>query len=152
MKKDYLKVKYAGEDSLYIPVDQLGMLQKYVGGDGVTPKLNRLSGNEWKQTKARARKAVDDMAQELIRVSAARMKEKGHAFSPDTVWQKEFEDSFPYTETDDQLRCVEEIKADMEKESPMDRLLCGDVGFGKTEVAARALFKCVADGKQARCV
>lgn len=149
VKKDYLKVKYAGEDSLYIPVDQLGMLQKYVGGDGVTPKLNRLSGNEWKQTKARARKAVDDMAQELIRVSAARMKEKGHAFSPDTVWQKEFEDSFPYTETDDQLRCVEEIKADMEKESPMDRLLCGDVGFGKTEVAARALFKCVADGKQA---
>ena len=149
VKKDYLKVKYAGEDSLYIPVDQLGMLQKYVGGDGVTPKLNRLSGSEWKQTKARARKAVDDMAQELIRVSAARMKEKGHAFSPDTVWQKEFEDSFPYTETDDQLRCVEEIKADMEKESPMDRLLCGDVGFGKTEVAARALFKCVADGKQA---
>ncbi|MEE0746781.1 MAG: transcription-repair coupling factor [Anaerovoracaceae bacterium] len=149
VKKDYLKVKYAGEDSLYIPVDQLGRLQKYVGGDVVTPKLNRRSGNEWKQTKARARKAVDDMAQELIRVSAARMKEKGHAFSPDTVWQKEFEDSFPYTETDDQLRCVEEIKADMEKESPMDRLLCGDVGFGKTEVAARALFKCVADGKQA---
>ncbi len=149
VKKDYLKVKYAGEDSLYIPVDQLGMLQKYVGGDGVTPKLNRLSGSEWKQTKAKARKAVNDMAEELIRVSAARMKEKGYAFSPDTVWQKEFEDSFPYTETDDQLRCVEEIKADMEKESPMDRLLCGDVGFGKTEVAARALFKCVADGKQA---
>ncbi len=149
VKKDYLKVKYAGEDSLYIPVDQLGMLQKYVGGDGVTPRLNRLSGSEWKQTKARARKAVDDMAEELIRVSAERMKIKGHAFSPDTVWQKEFEDSFPYTETDDQLRCAEEIKADMEKESPMDRLLCGDVGFGKTEVAARALFKCVADGKQA---
>ena len=149
VKKDYLKVKYAGEDSLYIPVDQLGMLQKYVGGDGVTPRLNKLSGSEWKQTKARARKAVDDMAEELIRVSAARMKEKGYAFSPDTVWQKEFEDSFPYTETDDQLRCADEIKADMEKETPMDRLLCGDVGFGKTEVAARALFKCVADGKQA---
>lgn len=149
VKKDYLKVKYAGEDSLYIPVDQLGMLQKYVGGDGITPKLNRLSGSEWKQTKARARKAIDDMADELIRISAARMNEKGYAFSSDTVWQREFEESFPYTETDDQIRCVDEIKKDMEKESPMDRLLCGDVGFGKTEVAARALFKCVADGKQA---
>ena len=149
VKKDYLKVKYAGEDMLYIPVDQLGILQKYVGGDGVTPRLNKLSGSEWKQTKAKAKKAVTDMAEELIRVSAARMREKGHAFSPDTVWQKEFEDSFPYTETEDQLRCAEEIKRDMEKESPMDRLLCGDVGFGKTEVAARALFKCVADGKQA---
>lgn len=149
VKKDYLKVKYAGEDSLYIPVDQLGILQKYVGGDGVAPRLNKLSGNEWKNTKAKARAAVDDMAKELIRVSAARMNEKGYAFSEDTVWQAEFEDSFPYTETDDQLRCIEEIKKDMENEAPMDRLLCGDVGFGKTEVAARALFKCVADGKQA---
>lgn len=149
VKKDYLKVKYAGEDSLYIPVDQLGMLQKYVGGDGVTPRLNKLSGNEWKQTKAKARQAVSDMADELIRISAARMNEKGYAFSEDTVWQREFEDSFPYTETEDQLRCAEEIKEDMEKDAPMDRLLCGDVGFGKTEVAARALFKCVADGKQA---
>lgn len=149
VKKDYLKVKYAGEDSLYIPVDQLGMLQKYVGGDGITPRLNKLSGSEWKQTKAKARKAVDDMADELIRISAARMHEKGYAFSEDTVWQREFEESFPYTETEDQLRCAEEIKRDMEKEFPMDRLLCGDVGFGKTEVAARALFKCVADGKQA---
>ena len=149
VKKDYLKVKYAGEDALYIPVDQLGILQKYVGGDGAAPKLNRLSGNEWKQTKAKARAAIDDMADELIRLSAIRMKEKGHAFSEDTVWQKEFEDSFPYTETDDQLRSVEEIKRDMEREVPMDRLLCGDVGFGKTEVAARALFKCVSDGKQA---
>ena len=149
VKKDYLKVKYAGEDSLYIPVDQLGMLQKYVGGDGVTPRLNKLSGNEWKQTKEKARQAIDDMADELIKISAARMNEKGHAFSEDTIWQQEFESSFPYTETDDQLRCTEEIKKDMEQESPMDRLLCGDVGFGKTEVAARALFKCVADGKQA---
>ena len=149
VKKDYLKVKYAGEDSLYIPVDQLGILQKYVGGDGVTPRLNKLSGSEWKQTKARAKQAVNDMADELIKISAARMNEKGYAFSEDTVWQQEFEDSFPYTETDDQLRCTEEIKGDMEREVPMDRLLCGDVGFGKTEVAARALFKCVADGKQA---
>ena len=149
VQKDYLKVKYAGEDSLYIPVDQLGMLQKYIGGDGVAPRLNKLSGGEWKATKARARAAVDDMAQELIRVSAARMHEKGYAFSEDTVWQGEFEDSFPYTETEDQLRCIQEIKQDMERDVPMDRLLCGDVGFGKTEVAARALFKCVADGKQA---
>ncbi len=149
VKKDYLKVKYAGEDSLYIPVDQLGILQKYVGGDGITPRLNKLSGSEWKNTKAKARAAINDMADELIRISALRMNEKGYAFSEDTVWQKEFEESFPYTETDDQLRCVEEIKKDMESEAPMDRLLCGDVGFGKTEVAARALFKCAADGKQA---
>ena len=149
VKKDYLKVKYAGEDSLYIPVDQLGMLQKYVGGDGISPRLNKLSGGEWKQTKAKARAAINDMADELIRLSAVRMREKGFAFSEDTVWQSEFEESFPHTETDDQLRCVEEIKRDMERDVPMDRLLCGDVGFGKTEVAARALFKCVADGKQA---
>ena len=149
VKKDYLKVKYAGEDSLYIPVDQLSILQKYVGGDGITPKLNKLSGSEWKNTKAKAKAAVSDMADELLRVSAARLHEKGYAFSEDTVWQTEFEESFPYTETEDQLRCIEEIKSDMERDIPMDRLLCGDVGFGKTEVAARALFKCVADGKQA---
>ncbi|MBQ9016088.1 MAG: DEAD/DEAH box helicase [Firmicutes bacterium] len=149
VKQDYLKVKYAGTDLLYIPVDQLGALQKYIGGEGAAPKLNKLTGGEWKQTKARAKAAVEDMAQDLIRVSAARMHEKGYAFSEDTPWQGEFEDSFPYEETDDQLKCIDEIKSDMEREVPMDRLLCGDVGFGKTEVAARALFKCVADGKQA---
>ncbi len=149
VQRDYLKVKYAGEDSLYIPVDQLGSLQKYIGGDGVTPKLNKLTGSEWKKTKAKARAAVDEMAEDLIRLSAARMHAKGHAFSEDTVWQREFEDTFPFQETDDQLRSAEEIKKDMEKPVPMDRLLLGDVGFGKTEVAARAMFKCVADGKQA---
>ena len=149
VQRDYLKVKYAGEDSLFIPVDQLGILQKYVGGEGIAPKLNKLTGSEWKKTKAKAKAAVDDMAEDLIRVASARMNSKGYAFSEDTVWQKEFEDSFPFEETDDQLRSVEEIKADMEKPVPMDRLLCGDVGFGKTEVAARALFKCVSDGKQA---
>lgn len=149
VKRDYLKVKYAGEDSLYIPVEQLGILQKYVGGDGISPRLNKLSGSEWKATKAKAKAAVTDMAAELIQGAAARMNEKGYAFSADTVWQREFEDTFPYTETEDQLRCIEEIKRDMERDVPMDRLLCGDVGFGKTEVAARALFKCVADGKQA---
>ena len=149
VKCDYLKVKYAGTDVLYIPVDQLGMLQKYIGGDSASPRLNKLSGSEWKATKAKAKAAVTDMAEDLIKVSAARMHEKGFAFSEDTVWQAEFEDSFPYTETDDQLRCTREIKTDMERPIPMDRLLCGDVGFGKTEVAARALFKCVSDGKQA---
>lgn len=149
VKQDYLRVEYAGTDLLYIPVDQLGSLQKYIGGESAAPKLNRLTGGEWKLTKARAKAAVEDMAEDLIRVSAARMHEKGYAFSEDTIWQGEFEDSFPYEETDDQLKCIDEIKADMEKETPMDRLLCGDVGFGKTEVAARALFKCVADGKQA---
>ncbi|MBQ0079237.1 MAG: transcription-repair coupling factor [Eubacterium sp.] len=149
VQRDYLKVKYAGEDSLFIPVDQLGILQKYVGGEGVAPKLNKLSGSEWKKTKAKAKAAIDDMAEDLIRISAARMNAPGYAFSADTVWQQEFEASFPYEETDDQLRSIDEIKNDMERPVPMDRLLCGDVGFGKTEVAARALFKCVSDGKQA---
>ncbi len=149
MKQDFLKVEYSGSDTLYIPVDQLDSLQKYIGGDGITPKLNRLSGSEWKATKARAQAAVSDMAEELIRIANIRRNRSGFAFAEDTVWQKEFEDSFPYTETDDQLRCISEIKADMERPYPMDRLLCGDVGFGKTEVAARALFKCVIEGKQA---
>ena len=149
VKKDYLKLKYAGTDSLYIPVDQLDMLQKYIGGGEGTPKLNRLSGSEWKTTKAKAQAAVSEMAEELIRVSAVRMNEKGYAFGHDTEWQKDFEDSFPYCETEDQLKCVAEIKSDMESDTSMDRLLCGDVGFGKTEVAARALFKCAAEGKQA---
>ncbi len=149
VKQDFLRVEYAGTDMLYIPVDQLDSLQKYIGGDGVSPRLNKLSGSEWKTTKAKAQAAVSDLAAELMRVANIRRKSSGYAFAEDTVWQKEFEDSFPYTETDDQLRCIGEIKADMEKPYPMDRLLCGDVGFGKTEVAARAMFKCVIEGKQA---
>ncbi len=149
VKKDYLKIKYSGKDMLYVPVEQMDRVQKYVGADAGSPKLNKLSGSEWKVTKTKAKAAIASMAMELLEVSAARQVEKGHAFSPDTVWQREFEDSFPYEETDDQLRCIEEIKKDMEKDTAMDRLLCGDVGFGKTEVAARAMFKCVADGKQA---
>ena len=113
------------------------------------PKLNKLSGTEWKVTKAKARKVIAEMTEELVRLYAERELQEGYAFSGDTGWQKEFEDSFPYAETEDQLRCAEEIKSDMEKTKPMDRLLCGDVGFGKTEVAARAIFKCVSDGKQA---
>lgn len=148
-KKDYLKIKYAGNDLLYVPVEQFGIVQKYIGSDGVSPKLNKLSGTEWKLTKARAKQAIAEMTDELIKLYAEREVEGGFAFGKDTSWQREFEDSFPYVETDDQLRCVEEIKKDMELPRTMDRLLCGDVGFGKTEVAARAIFKCIADGKQA---
>ncbi|MCI7618255.1 MAG: transcription-repair coupling factor [Firmicutes bacterium] len=148
-KKDYIKIKYAGNDMLYVPVEQMDIVQKYIGSDGGVPKINKLSGGEWKATKAKAKAAIAVMAKDLIDLYAQRKMEKGYSFGPDTVWQREFEDSFPYEETDDQLRSIAEIKADMEKPFSMDRLLCGDVGFGKTEVAARALFKCVADGKQA---
>ena len=148
-KKDYLKIKYAGNDLLYVPVEQFDIVQKYIGADGITPKINKLSGGEWKATKAKARAAIAEMTTELVQLYAEREVAEGHAFSKDTVWQSEFEDAFPYEETDDQLRAIEEIKSDMEKPVSMDRLLCGDVGFGKTEVAARALFKCIADGKQA---
>lgn len=148
-KKDYLKIKYAGNDMLYVPVEQMDIIQKYIGSDAASPKMNKLSGGEWKVTKAKAKAAIAQMAQELLRLYAQRKMQKGHAFGKDTVWQQEFEDAFPYTETDDQLRSIEEIKEDMERPASMDRLLCGDVGFGKTEVAARAMFKCIADGKQA---
>ncbi|MGI6734123.1 MAG: transcription-repair coupling factor [Anaerovoracaceae bacterium] len=148
-KKDYLQIKYAGEDMLYVPVEQMDIVQKYVGAEGAVPKINKLAGGEWKRTKQRAKQAIQDMAKDLLALSAARQLEKGHAFSKDNLWQREFEDLFPFEETPDQLRSIREIKRDMEKPVPMDRLLCGDVGYGKTEVAARAVFKCVADGKQA---
>lgn len=148
-KKDYIKIKYAGNDMLYVPVEQMDMVQKYIGSDGITPKINKLSGGEWKLTKAKAKAAIAEMASELLDLYAKRKMKQGHAFGEDTVWQKEFEDSFPYEETSDQLRATAEIKEDMERPVAMDRLLCGDVGFGKTEVAARALFKCLTDGKQA---
>ncbi|MGI6722473.1 MAG: transcription-repair coupling factor [Anaerovoracaceae bacterium] len=146
--RDYLKVKYAGNDMLYVPADQMHLIQKYVGADSTAPKINKLSGSEWRTTKAKARASVASMAKELLELSAERAAAPGYAFEPDTVWQKEFEDSFPYEETPDQLRCIEEIKRDMEKPEVMDRLLCGDVGYGKTEVAARAMFKCAAEGRQ----
>lgn len=149
VKRDYLKIKYAGEDLLYVPVDQMDIIQKYAGSDGAVPKVNKLAGGEWKKTKARAKAAIREMAKELLKLSAERRMKEGYAFSPDNLWQREFEDLFPYEETPDQLRCVREIKKDMEKPVPMDRLLCGDVGYGKTEVAARAVFKAAADGKQA---
>ena len=147
--KDYFKIKYGGNDMLYVPVEQMDMVQKYIGGDGVVPKINKLSGGEWKLTKQKAKAAIAEMAMDLVDLYAKREMEPGFAFSEDTIWQKEFEDDFPFEETDDQLRSIEEIKADMVKPIAMDRLLLGDVGFGKTEVAARAMFKCVSDGKQA---
>ncbi len=147
--KDYIKINYAGSDVLYVAVNQLDLVTKYIGAkedSGV--KLNKLNSVEWSNTKKRVRAAVKDMAKELTELYAKRLKTKGYAFSKDTEWQREFEQRFPYEETGDQLRCIDEIKSDMERPSPMDRLLCGDVGFGKTEVAIRAAFKCVMEGKQ----
>ncbi|MGI6205253.1 MAG: transcription-repair coupling factor [Anaerovoracaceae bacterium] len=149
IRRDYMMIKYAGGDMLYVPVEQMDLVQPYIGSGGAAPKISRLGTSEWTKTKARARAAVENMAEELVELSAQRKMEPGFQFSPDTVWQRQFEDQFPYEETEDQLRCIEEIKLDMESPWPMDRLLCGDVGFGKTEVAARAIFKCVMDGKQA---
>ncbi|MBE6730013.1 MAG: transcription-repair coupling factor, partial [Ruminococcaceae bacterium] len=146
--KDYIKIKYAGQDVLYVPVTQLDLVSRYIGADSDNIKLNKLGSAEWHKTKSRVRKAVRDMADQLTLLYAKRMASKGYAFSPDTDLQNNFERRFPYEETEDQLRCVEEIKKDMERAVPMDRLLCGDVGFGKTEVALRAAFKCICEGKQ----
>ncbi len=147
--KDYIKIKYAGSDILYVPVTQLDLVSKYIGPrEDAHIKLNRLHSTEWQKTRQKVKKAVDEMADELIALYAKRMSVKGYAFSPDDEMQRDFEEHFPYQETDDQLRCAKEIKEDMEKPVPMERLLCGDVGFGKTEVALRAAFKCVLDGKQ----
>ena len=146
--KDYIKIKYAGQDVLYVPVTQLDLVSRYIGADAENVKLNKLGSAEWHKTRSRVRKAVKDMAKQLTALYAKRMAAKGYAFSPDTDLQNNFERRFPYEETEDQLRCVNDIKADMERGVPMDRLLCGDVGFGKTEVALRAAFKCICEGKQ----
>ena len=147
--KDYIKIRYAGKDTLYVPVTQLDLVSKYIGpGEDAGVKLHKLGGEQWQKTRARVRKAVKDMAKQLTALYAKRMSTPGYAFSPDTDMQSDFERRFEYDETDDQLRCIQEIKADMERSIPMDRLLCGDVGFGKTEVALRAAFKCMTEGKQ----
>jgi len=146
--KDYLHIRYAGEDKLYVPTDQVHLLQKYIGAEGEVPRLHKMGGTDWLKAKTKAKAAVADMAKELLALYAERQVSTGYAFDPDTPWQKEFEDAFPFEETPDQLAAIEEIKADMEKPRPMDRLLCGDVGFGKTEVAIRAAFKAVMGGKQ----
>ena len=148
--KDYIKIAYQGSDTLFVPATQLDLVSKYIGGgvESENVRLNKIGSDAWHKTKAKARKAAKDMAGELIQLYAARKRQLGYAFSPDAPWQKEFEDNFPYPETDDQLRCIADIKHDMESPQPMDRLLCGDVGFGKTEVALRAVMKAVMDGKQ----
>ncbi len=149
--KDYVKIAYQGSDTLFVPATQLDMVSKYIGGGGEDSnvRLNKIGTDAWQKTKTKARKAAKDMAGELIQLYAARKRQEGFAFGADTPWQKEFEDNFPYPETDDQLRCIAEIKGDMESPTPMDRLLCGDVGFGKTEVALRSVMKAIMDGKQA---
>ena len=149
--RDYIKLQFAGADILYVPALQLDLVSKYIGsGDDPSRKrLSKLGGTEWEKSKSRAKKAAKDMAKGLIQLYAQRQRLAGHAFAPDSPWQQEFEALFPYPETDDQLRCAQEIKRDMEKPVPMDRLLCGDVGFGKTEVAFRGVMKCLLSGKQA---
>ena len=148
--KDYVKIAYQGSDALYVPATQLDLVSKYIGsgGEDAPVRLNKLGGDQWQKAKARAKAAAKDLAKGLIQLYAARKRLPGFAFAADSPWQKEFEESFPYAETDDQLRCIAEIKRDMESPSPMERLLCGDVGFGKTEVALRAAMKCILDGKQ----
>ena len=146
--KDYIKIKYKNDDILYIPTNDLDTIRKYVGGDKAVPKINRLGSKEWENTKAKVKKNLREVATELIELYAKRDKIEGYSFSKDTPWQQEFEDKFPYQETEDQLRCIEEVKKDMESPKPMDRLLCGDVGYGKTEVAIRAAFKAATNGKQ----
>ena len=151
VEKDYIKIDYAAGDCLYVPATQLDLVSKYIGGgeEQEHVRLNKLGGAEWARAKSKAKAAAKDLARGLIELYAQRSRQAGFAFSPDSSWQQEFEDSFEYEETDDQLRCIEEIKRDMERPRPMDRLLCGDVGYGKTEVALRAVMKCVLDGKQA---
>ena len=146
--KDYIKIKYRNDDVLYVPTDMLDNVRKYIGTGDIAPKLNKLGSKEWENTKRKVKSNLKEVAKDLIELYAKRQNSKGYAFSKDTPWQKQFEDDFPYTETDDQLRCIAEVKKDMEAQKPMDRLLCGDVGYGKTEVAIRAAFKAVMDQKQ----
>ncbi len=149
VRRDYLKITYASDDALYISMENLDQIQKYVGSEGREPKLSRLGGQEWNRMKEKARTSIRKMAFDLVELYARRQEQKGFMFSPDSVWQREFEEDFPYQETEDQLAAIRDIKQDMESDKVMDRLLCGDVGFGKTEVAFRAIFKAVADSKQA---
>ncbi len=146
--KDYMKIEYAGNSTLYVLPSQLDVIQKYADSDAKKPKLNKLGGAEWKKTKTRVRSAVHEIAQELVDLYAVRQREEGFVYGPDTVWQKEFEEMFPFQETDDQLAAIEDTKKDMESPKIMDRLICGDVGYGKTEIAIRAAFKAVQENKQ----
>jgi len=147
-KKDFLELSYNSGDTLYVPVEQLDFVQKYIGSEGKAPKVNKLGGSEWVKAKNKVKKSIEEIAEDLVKLYAVRSTLKGHKYTQDTVWQKQFEEEFPYDETPDQLTAIEDIKKDMESYKPMDRLLCGDVGYGKTEVGLRAAFKCVMDGKQ----
>jgi transcription-repair coupling factor (superfamily II helicase) len=144
--QEFLELRYHGEDKLFVPVERLDLVQKYTGG--AQPALDRLGGTSWEKAKKKVKKAMRDMAEELLKLYAARRAMAGHAFSADTHWQEEFEGSFEWDLTPDQTTAIADIKRDMESPTPMDRLLCGDVGYGKTEVAMRAAFKAVMDGKQ----
>jgi transcription-repair coupling factor (superfamily II helicase) len=146
--RDYLYLEYAGSDRVFVPVDQLAKISRYMGAGGDRPPLSKLGGTRWETMKARARRAAQELAGELLNLYAERKRREGHTFPPDSEWQRDFEDAFPYTETPDQRDAIEMVKADMEAPRPMDRLICGDVGYGKTEVALRAAFKSVQDGKQ----
>lgn len=147
-KKDYLELLYDSDDKLYVPVEQLDMVQKYIGTEGKLPKVNKLGSSEWAKAKRKVKKSIEEIAEDLVKLYAARTTLKGYRYSKDTVWQKQFEEEFPYDETPDQISSINDIKQDMESDKAMDRLLCGDVGYGKTEVAIRAAFKAVMDGKQ----
>ena len=151
-EKDYLTLEYAKGDKLHIPAEQINMLCRYRGSGNIAPTLSKMGGNDWNSTKAKVKKAVEDVAQDLINLYALRKLSQGYAFEPDTIWQYEMEDAFEYTETPDQMKAISQTKEDMESEKPMDRLICGDVGFGKTEVAIRAIFKAVMSSKQAAIV
>ena len=148
MTKDYIKIEYAKGGLLYVQINQLDLIQKYGGSDGAKPKLNSLGGKEWQKTKSKVRSSVDEVAQELVDLYALRQEQEGFVYGEDTVWQREFEEMFPYEETEDQLNAIRAVKADMQSKKIMDRLICGDVGFGKTEVAIRAAFKAIQEGKQ----
>ena len=150
--KDYLTIEYAAKDRLHIPAEQINMLVRYRGSGNIKPKLSRMGGKDWENTKARVKKEVEAVAYDLLRLYARRKMQKGFQFLPDTTWQVEMEEAFEFVETPDQMRAINEVKADMESDEPMDRLICGDVGFGKTEVAMRAIFKAVTSGKQVAVV
>jgi transcription-repair coupling factor (superfamily II helicase) len=146
--KDYIKIEYRDGGNLYLPATRLEGIQKYAGSDARTPKLNKLGGMEWNKTKSKVRGAVRDIAKDLVELYAARQRSEGYQYGPDTVWQREFEEMFPFEETEDQLEAIEATKKDMESRRIMDRLICGDVGYGKTEIALRAAFKAIQEGKQ----
>ncbi len=150
--KDYLTIEYANKDRLHIPAEQINLLVRYRGSGALKPKLSRMGGKDWENTKTRVKKEVEQVAYDLFSLYAKRKMQKGIEFLPDTTWQVEMEEAFEYTETPDQMKAINDIKADMESSQPMDRLICGDVGFGKTEVAMRGIFKAVTSGKQVAVV